>query len=319
MPNESSPDAPLAAVIRDEINARGPIPFVRFMELALYHPGFGYYRKTKKPFGRKGDFYTASQLQPVFGELIAAFAATLGERIAILELGAGAGEMRAALSRRHPYIGFDWGQDKLPEFFSGLIFANEFFDALPVHLLRKTKSEWRELHVSNVAAGFSWVESGVDDEAVLEYLAEYGSHIPEGALFEVPLETRRWIERAASILTHGTFLILDYGYSAEELKRFQEGTLLAYWEHQASDALLQAPGERDLTAHVNFTYLKTCARRVGFEVASESSLRAWVMDLWNEKELQRRWVKRDDRWRLKWKQLVLGWGENYRAIVLQKN
>src|SRR5712692_3536822 len=84
--------------IREEIAAHGPMPFSRFMELALYHPSLGYYSRARDPFGARGDYYTSSQLQPVFGRLlaqkIAAWKSELGEpkNFAVVELGPGRGE-----------------------------------------------------------------------------------------------------------------------------------------------------------------------------------------------------------------------------------
>src|SRR5215469_9713478 len=87
---------PLAALIRDEIRSKGPIGFDRFMELALYHPKHGYYtRKDRDPFGARGDFYTASQIQPLFGRIIAralrSLRAEMGEPedFTVVELGTG--------------------------------------------------------------------------------------------------------------------------------------------------------------------------------------------------------------------------------------
>src|SRR5713226_5825386 len=84
--------------IREEIAARGPMPFARFMELALYHPALGYYSRARDPFGVRGDYYTSSQLQPVFGRLlaqkVAAWKSELGDPkdFTVVELGAGRGE-----------------------------------------------------------------------------------------------------------------------------------------------------------------------------------------------------------------------------------
>ena len=94
---------PLGEILRDEIHRGGPIPFQEFMEAALYHPEFGYYRRLRDPFGIHGDFYTAEQLQPVFGIVIADQIRRLRDRMGapedftVVELGAGRGEMAEAL------------------------------------------------------------------------------------------------------------------------------------------------------------------------------------------------------------------------------
>ena len=134
---------PLAELLRDEIRRGGPVSFRRFMDAALYHPEFGYYRRPRDPFGKHGDFFTASQLQPVFGVLVAARIRQLHEEdgapenFTVVELGAGRGEMAAALSA-WKYAAVESGEGALPERFRGVVFSNEFFDALPVEVDRKS-------------------------------------------------------------------------------------------------------------------------------------------------------------------------------------
>src|SRR3954447_16087899 len=110
---------PAGELLADEIRCDGPISFRRFMEVALYHPGHGYYRRPHDPFGKHGDFFTAEQLQPVFGILIAArirqLFRDLGEPsgFTVVELGAGRREMAPALSE-WPYVPVDVESGALP-------------------------------------------------------------------------------------------------------------------------------------------------------------------------------------------------------------
>src|SRR5436305_3176946 len=114
------------------------------MELALYHRELGYYRrKDRDPFGKRGDFYTASQLQPVFGRLIARAIGDLraemgvAEDFTLVELGPGRGEMAEAL-RDFRYIPVEAGA-LMPEKITGVVFSNEFFDTLPVRVAEKVE------------------------------------------------------------------------------------------------------------------------------------------------------------------------------------
>ena len=114
---------PLSTLIQDEIARDGPISFRRFMELALYHPEYGYYRRERDPFGKEGDFYTAEQVQPAFGILVAARIREMFEELGrpdgftVVELGAGRAEMRQALSEWQ-YVPVDLANGGLPARFS---------------------------------------------------------------------------------------------------------------------------------------------------------------------------------------------------------
>lgn len=315
---------PLAAIIRSEIERSEFITFARFMELALYYPELGYYRrKGAEVFGIKGDFYTAAQLQPVFGELMADFTAGLqaasqaGAPFEVLELGAGRQDLRSALTR-WSYRAFDWNTPSLPGGLSGLVIANEFFDALPVHLLRRRNTGWREMVVQVQNEEFIFRETADVAPELLEYAGIYGTLIPVDGLLEVSLAAEGWIARISRLLASGSVLILDYGYEARELIRLPLGTLLGYRQHSATEDILRNPGRSDITAHVNFTYLRDRALKAGLEVARECSLQEWALSIWGEKELAERWNKAAERWRLQWKHLIFGMGSTFRVLHLRR-
>lgn len=312
-------------VIRDEVAREGIISVARFMELALYQPDLGYYRRQDRTrFGRGGDFYTAEQLQPLFGDLIAAYAtklasaATDGEPFSILEIGAGNGDMRSALGRWN-YRGFDWTGDALPEAMHGLVLANEFFDALPVHLLIRTEEAWQELGVllrqGQLAIG---TMRGTTSPALIEYARRYAPAVPEGTHLEVCTEAAEWLARLSRLHQSGTLLIFDYGYSARELIRFPQGTIMAYRNHVASEDFLSRPGGQDITAHVNFSYLTDVAVQHGYRLEADLPLERWLRRVWTEKEFESLWRAKDGRWRLQWKQLSAGMGETFRVLELTR-
>jgi SAM-dependent MidA family methyltransferase len=315
----STPD--LVERITGEINSMGPIPFARFMELALYDPSFGYYRKGPQPFGLSGDFYTAEQLQPVFGELMESFIARLAvnERadFSVVEIGAGRREMAPALSRWN-YRGYDLDGGELPSQMHGLVLANEFFDALPVHVLRRQADTWCELCVLAVKGRFEFTAAPELSPQLAEYAEIYGLLIPEGGLLEINLAASQWLARIAGFLQSGYLLVIDYGYQVRELARFPYGSLMSYRKHLAVQDILAEPGRQDITAHVNLTALTDHALRLGFELMSRQSFAAWVLSTWNEDELSRRWQKAENRWRLQWKQLVHGMGESFHVLLFRK-
>lgn len=313
----------LSRIIREEISREGMITVARFMELALYAPEIGYYRRVRTSFGRAGDFYTAEQLQPLFGDVIAQTAARLAEStvplesFSALEIGAGSGEMRSALARWN-YRGFDWTGDALPNELHGLILANEFFDALPVHLLIGTGREWQELGVRLSGERLILARMPCTPSPLVEYAERYAASAPEETQLEVCIDAAAWFERLSHLHKSGVLLIFDYGYAAAELPRFPQGTLMAYRKHVASADILNDPGEQDITAHVNFSYLADLAVRFGYEVRADLPLRSWLQRVWTQTEFEALWRQKDSRWRLQWKQLSAGMGETFRVLELNK-
>ena len=312
----------LLHVIRSDIDASGPITFARYMELALYHPELGYYR-TRDRFGIAGDFYTAEQLQPVYGEVVATFVDGLAQTTAspetfgVLELGAGRAEMKEALARRM-YRASDWGSPPLPESWTGVVFANEFFDALPVHLLRKEATGWSERLVTCCGNDLRFVTRPLENAELLAYAREYGVHVPEGGEFEASFAVPAWLWRISSMLSDGYLVVIDYGYHERELIRFPAGTLLSYRKHHAAPNTLANPGMQDITAHVNFTWFAKCAAAAGLALERSEPLGNWLLSIWGEEELGRRWARGDQRWRLQWKQLVFGMGETFRVLQFRR-
>ncbi len=297
----------LARRIRREIQSAGPIPFARFMELALYAPGLGYYERRRLP-GRAGDFFTSVSVGPIFGQLLAfQFAQWLDAefpqgRIQIVEAGAHDGRLAADilawLDHRRPdllarleYCLLDpsparraWQEKTLlpwrprvawaPDIASlgagqvaGLIFSNEFLDALPVHRLAWDAAErtWREWRVAVEGETFVWRlgEPSAGMAARLPRVSgELAAVLPDGFIIEsVPLAPAWW-SAAAGALRRGKLLTIDYGLVGDDCFRPERarGTLRAYARHRASADLLANPGAQDLTAHVNFSALEEAGR-----------------------------------------------------------
>jgi SAM-dependent MidA family methyltransferase len=319
--------SPLTGMLREEIRRDGPISFRRFMEAALYHPVHGYYRRARDPFGVRGDFYTAEQIQPVFGILMAARIRSLYQAMGappnftVVELGAGRGEMAAAFSEWQ-YIPVDLGvdpaQSAMPERFRGVVFTNEFFDSLPVEGVTFRGGAFREMRIA-WDERFVWATGPPAREEVREYLGRYFPPPAEGALFEANLNALAWLERIAGALEAGFVLTIDYGYTRPESVRFPRGTLMSYRRHQADEDVLELPGAKDITAHVAFTALQEHGARIGlqtvrFETLAQTLLSAGEPDQFaaalagstEAEELRRR---------LQLKSLLFGMGETFRTLL----
>lgn len=310
----------LSAIIKREIARRGPITFARFMRLALYHPEFGFYRRPRDPFGVHGDFYTASQLQPVFGEAITRFVRTLLGALSppldgVLELGAGRMDLSAALAE-FGYRAFDWRTAPLPESFRGVVLANEFFDALPVHLLAFSNHRWRELRVASAPDGFQFVLA--EPSPLLVRAAQRSGQFRTVEIRELRPQGRTWMKRIFRLLKEGHLVVIDYGYTHSELRRFPYGSLLSFQRHISSDDVLQNPGDRDITAHVDFSELVRVARREGLRIIQEFTLRQWLLSLWDEPSFEIVWSHWSQRERLQWKALLVEMGETFRVLVFSR-
>ena len=289
----------LAAKIRYEVERAGPMPFERFMDLALYDPDGGYYRSAEARPGRAGDFITAPELHPIFGEMLGRAMAqvwdALGrpEPFVITEHGAGEGAMAVPLLRTTPaavrYAPLEVDQRRLAAIharldeaglgdrlesepatpFDGVVLANEVLDALPVHRVRRRGEQLRELAVDVDADGaFVEVEVEPTTHALADRLASEGIVLADGQTAEVCLEFDRWIADATASVRRGLLLLIDYGAPAAELydpRRRRDGTLRAYVRHQVHGDPYRFVGRQDLTAHVDVTAIERAAHANGLE------------------------------------------------------
>jgi SAM-dependent MidA family methyltransferase len=314
---EPSPDAraasaALSRMIAAEIDARGGwISFARYMELALYAPGLGYYSGGSHKFGGQhsgGDFLTAPELTPLFAcalarqvaqvlaasspqvieagagsgrlaaDLLPALAALdcLPGRYRILEL---SGELRArqqaTLAERAPAFAdrVEW-LDELPQRFSGCLVGNELLDAMPTHALRWSDDD-------ETPAVF---ERGVGLEGGLLVTAERPA---AGALLaaaqalgvqgayrsEINLAARSWVSELARRLEKGALLLIDYGLPRHELYHAlrEGGTLRCHYRHRVHDEPFWFPGLSDITSHVDFTAVAEAGFDAGLDVMGFTS------------------------------------------------
>uniref|UniRef100_Q01NL6 SAM-dependent methyltransferase n=1 Tax=Solibacter usitatus (strain Ellin6076) TaxID=234267 RepID=Q01NL6_SOLUE len=310
-----------------EIRAVGPVSFRRFMEVALYHPEHGYYRRAADPFGKEGDFFTAEQIQPVFGILMAARIRALFREMgsppgfSVVELGAGRREMAEAFAEWN-YVPVDLATGEMPERFTGVLFSNEFFDALPVDAVIYMGEAFHLQHVTVEDGVFRWQTGEAVSEEADEYLRRYYLEPEEGRWYEVNLEALRWLERISASLTKGYVLTIDYGYTRAESVRFEAGTLMGYRRHTALDDVLTDPGVRDITSHVNFTALEERGAECGlvkerFETLAQSLLAAGEPDQFTA-ALGTPGTHEELRRRMQLKTLLFGMGETFRVLLQSK-
>jgi SAM-dependent MidA family methyltransferase len=298
-----SEPTPLALLLAERIRSQGPIAFAEYMEACLYHPLHGYYTKPEQQprrdyftsvdasplFGRllARQFHEMWQLlgRPNSFWLVEAGAGTghLAKQIldcaarswpdfytALRFIAVERSALRRALQPQildaHIQSGNFASQKELPaEILCGCIFSNELIDAMPVHRVIRDGNDLREIYVGLTKNGLCDQLKALSSNALKDYLSSQRISLQEEQQAEVNLAACRWIVEAGEKLKRGFVVTIDYGHEASELydERHMRGTLLAYERHRATENIYRAPGEQDLTAHVNFGALDIHGQKSG--------------------------------------------------------
>jgi SAM-dependent MidA family methyltransferase len=320
-----APPSRLAALIADEIRAAGGwLPFDRYMQLALYAPGLGYYARDARQFGalaRDGsDFVTAPELSPLFGRALAAqvaqsLAATGTDEIWEFGAGSGAlagqlidaldalgqplarytivdvsGALRARQQARLARFGarVQWAE-RLPDALRGVVVGNEVLDAMPVQLIARIKGAWcargvsikndveikNELQhaqpdINSISTRFVWQDRPT---ALRPPIDIGGAHDYVTELHE---QARAFVATIAGKLARGgagAAYFIDYGFPEAEYWHPERagGTLMCHRAHRADDDPLAGAGDKDITAHVDFTAVALTAQNAGLDVLGYTS------------------------------------------------
>ena len=299
--------AALSQLMRGEIAARGPMSFARFMERALYDPAHGYYTASPARPTRQGDFLTAPELHPIFGRTLAVQVDEMWRRLnepadfTLREYGAGSGALflaivdglvriDSALASTIRYEPVDFARqraliqermraagraDRLVPIarrnqpLTGVVLANEYLDALPVHRIIQLKGELREIHVDWRDDQFVEVAGPLTDERLATWFDDAGVELADSQHAEINLAMLDWVAQLAARIEHGYVLIVDYGSGAKDLydpARRPTGTIRAFAGQRVSSDVLSGPGTRDITSHIDFDALERRARACEFEV-----------------------------------------------------
>ncbi len=297
----SSVTTALQALLRTSIErAGGWLPFDRFMALALYAPGMGYYAHGSRKFGAMpasgSDFVTAPELTPLFGR---ALAVQLGQALRLTgtrevwEFGAGSGALAAQLLqslgkeqvRRYTIVDVSgslrqrqrerlapfgarvqWA-DELPAQLHGVIVGNEVLDAMPVKLLARRGGSWHERGVAWGVQGPTWEDraTGLRPPTPIDGPHDY--------LTEIHPQAEAFVRTLADRLVQGAAFFIDYGFPEAEYYHPQRhmGTLMCHRGHLSDPDPLSDVGLKDITAHVNFTGLALAAQDAGLPTLGYTS------------------------------------------------
>ena len=310
---------PLGKLLVARIRECGPITFADYMAECLYHPQLGYYSRAESQrfadyytsvdvhpifgrllarqlaemwerCGRPAEFMVveagagvgrlATHILDFAARALPEFYAAL--RYVAVEQSVARRAAHASALAAHIVAGRATSVADVPVSIpAGCIFSNELLDALPVHRLFCEHGELREIHVGLNDALLCDQVGPLSSPLLEKYFSEQGIALLEGQQAEASLAATAWMEEAAQRLGRGFILTVDYGREARELydERHLRGTLLAYTRHRAGEDFYAAPGEQDLTAHVNFTALDRAAARAGFSRAGLVSQSQFLLAL----------------------------------------
>ena len=290
------------AIVRDG----GWLPFDRFMALALYAPGLGYYARGNRQFGvlpsSGSDFVTAPELSPLFGRALArqlAQALQASGSADVWEFGAGSGALAlqlldtlgAAVQRYHivdlsgalrqcqrqrlaahaPKV--RW-LDALPDTMGGVIVGNEVLDAMPVQLLHFDGARWRERGVVIEDGALAWGDRATALRPPLEVPFE------AGAVTELHAHATAFVATLAERLERGAAFFIDYGFPETEYYHPQRsgGTVMCHRAHRSDMDPLADVGLKDITAHVDFTAIALAGQDAGLDVIGYTSQARFLMN-----------------------------------------
>lgn len=329
-----------------------PIGFDVFMNLALYHQEFGYYRSNKTIFGHKGDFITSPEVSDLFGFSLAKQCKQVLNDGDILEFGAGSGILAAqvlfelgrleSLPKKYYIIELsaqlretqkdtlkkvlpeligrvEW-LTELPKKFKGIVIANEVLDAFPVKRIRYSSGNFYELGVNFIDEKFKWERLKVPFA---------NSNIPlsmnfqEGYTTEINLQSGAWVHSLFDLMTEGIVFLIDYGMTEAEYFHPQrsQGTLKCFSKHKSNNDPFSDIGSQDITASVNFSNVARSAKECGFEVAGYTTQSMFLISLGIENYLKN---EENEEKKVKIaqeiKQLVLpgAMGEVFKVMALSK-
>ena len=365
VPPQNNP-SPLAALLHQQAQAAGGISFADFMAKALYHPQYGYYMAARDRIGKSGDFFTSSSVNSLFGRLVARQLVQMAELLSaetfqIVEQGAGEGhlaldildtlakeapEFYARLTYTLVEVSHDnrlrqaknlvahtdklaWRNEEDWSIKSGCFLSNELVDAFPVHVVEKHAGVLHEVFVTSRENVFIEELRVATDPRLSAYFTWLGCGPLEGNRAEVNLAAVDWMHLVGQRISQGFVLTIDYGYPVKELYALHRsaGTLMCYHRHQADDNPYDRIGEKDITAHIDFTALQKAGSEVGLETLCFSEQYRFLLGLGFFEELMRLEAATEDEKearaiRLTLKNLIMpetGMGETFKVLVQGKN
>lgn len=300
----------------ERIQQNGPMLFSEFMHHALYAPLAGYYSAGLQKFGPGGDFITAPELTPLFGQTLAMqcqqILAVLSDPI-VFEFGAGSGQLcvdllthleqldclpreyhilevsshlrhrqQALIALKIPHLlpRVQWLSAWPKQSFNGVVIANEVLDAMPVSRFLQTAAGLFESHIALNAQGLLHeVYTACDNSRLNTHVRAVLPRDLFPYQSEANLFIDDWLQACYDMLERGAVILLDYGFPQHEYYHpdRNQGTLMCHYHHRAHTNPLINLGEQDITAHVDFTHVAEAGSKAGFHVAGFTTQASFLL------------------------------------------
>jgi len=292
--------------------SNGKISFYEYMNTVLFDSDSGYYTKNSRQLGKLGDFMTAPEISPLFGQSLSKSMYPILKRFhdpVIIEFGAGTGILAKTLLENlgntiSKYIIIEISpaliqqQQKLLSSFSdkiiwhdshrplenltGIIIANEVIDAFPVrkfHYSNKIFSEYYVVPSEKNNTPFDWHLQKIDPNNDSDFQFLQSLDLPNNYTSEYHPTLRSWVKNLSAILQQGLVYIFDYGFPRHEYYHPDRnmGTLMCHFQHHSNTDPFYLPGCQDITAHVDFTSVAEAGVEAGFHVAGYTSQAAFLL------------------------------------------
>jgi SAM-dependent MidA family methyltransferase len=285
-PSDDPGEPALVEAIAAEIEATGPVTFARFMERALYEPGLGYYATSAERMTRAGDFVTAPELHPIFGAVVARQIEEMRQRLGapanftMREYGAGRRTLGSALPPDMRYEPIEFGDARPTQPFTGVVLANEFLDALPVHRVVGRDDGLKELRVGRSDGQFVEIEADLSDHRLAGWFQQRHIRLQPGNVADVNIAMLEWLAEIGRDLERGYALILDYGKPDAALydPETPTSTLRAFRGQHVSSDVFGAVGHQDLTAHIDLDALGLGTKHAGLEFLGRVSQAEFLLN-----------------------------------------
>ncbi|MCX7759874.1 MAG: SAM-dependent methyltransferase [Hydrogenothermaceae bacterium] len=323
----------LVEYIKEFITKKGAISFRDFMEIALYYPYYGYYTSDKDKIGGFGDYFTSSELDPIFGQLLAKQFIEIYQRYfdkqqtQIVELGSGKGyllhdviryikesypeiyqnikfisveksdyhrQLQKELLKDFDNIEYFPDISDLPKI-KGIIYSNELFDAIPTHMIKVRDGKVYEVYLTlDKEDEVVEIEREIFKE-IRRYIEDLSIELPDNITTEINIDAIKVISMLADKLEKGFIFTIDYGYPSRELYKpyRNRGTLICYYKHTYNENYYQNVGLQDITSHVNFSALSYYGEKSGLKTVGFTDQAHFLVNLGLAEELNNLYEKGD--------------------------